>query len=193
MYRKRYLSGIQMDAPHTSADAAEQALILSAKAEELKNSGVLSEECLQKVKENFLQSSPAAYYQEQDGFIGGTYLAYSDITHDMVKSVTVQWHRKTGLVTSCSVTVSLVRKDADVFLNAYRTYLGLDVLADWETIDTGGASAACWSKSGQIYLYYTFQDDRLSFGAISLSAEEFDFLFQNPSEQKHFGNDRMII
>ncbi len=177
LYRKRYLSGIQMDAPHTSADAAEQALILSAKAEELKNSGVLSEECLQKVKEIFLQSSPAAYYQEQDGFIGGTYLAYSDITHDMVKSVTVQWHQKTGLVTSCSVTVSLVRKDADVFLNAYRTYLGLDVLADWETIDTGGASAACWSKSGQIYLYYTFQDDRLSFGAISLSAEEFDFSF----------------
>lgn len=68
-------------------------------------------------------------------------------------------------------------KDADVFLSDYRTYLGLDVLTDWETVETGGASAACWSKSGQIYLYYTFQEDRLSFGAISLSTEEYDASF----------------
>ena len=173
LYRKRYLSGMEMDAPYTPADAAEQAAILSAKAEDLQNAGVLPEECLQKIEDIFLRPSSAAYSQEQDGLLGGTYLAYPDTTHKQLESVAVQWHRKTGLVTSCSVTVQLMDKDADIFLNAYRTYLGLDVLTDWETAETGGASAACWSKSGQIYLYYTFQEDRLSFGAISLSTEEF--------------------
>lgn len=177
LYRKRYLSGIEISADPVPADAAGQAALLSGKVEELREAGVLPQDCAQKIGKILKQPSSAAYTQEQDGFSGSIYHIYPGQADGPAGSVALQWHRKTELVTSCSVHAQLAPRDAAAFLDAYRKYLGLDALTDWETADTGGASTAYWSESGQIYLYYTLQSGRLSFGAIFLSREEFDASF----------------
>lgn len=177
LYRKRYLSGIEMDGNWTIADTTEQADILSQKVEELKNAEVLPSQAVQKADEILTESSVMAYSQQQDGFICGICEPYSAGQKHSIETVRAQWHQKTGLVTSCTIYVKLEQMDVNPLLDRYRTYLGVDILTDWQTVDTGECSTVCWSPAGQIYLYYTIRSDSLSFGAVSLSAEEFETSF----------------
>ena len=179
LYRKRYLSGIEMNSSWTTADTTEQADILSQKMEELKNARLLPSQAVQKADQILTAPFVMAYSQQQDGFTGSSCESYSPGQEHSNETARAQWHQKTGLVTSCTVSVKLEQMDVSPLLDRYRVYLGVDVLTDWQTVDTGGSSAVSWSPSGQVYLYYTIRSDSLSFGAVSLSAEEFEASFSD--------------
>lgn len=176
LYRKRYLSGIEMNGTWMMTDTTKQANILSQKIDELKNAKVLPEEAVQKADDILAQPSAMAYSQQQDGFIGGTCENYLSEQLSS-KSVRLQWHEKTGLVTACSISFPSGQADTRAFLDAYRTYLGVNILTDWQTANTSESGTVCWSPTGQIYLYYTIHGEILSFGAVSLSTEEFSASF----------------
>lgn len=61
----------------------------------------------------------------------------------------------------------------DDFLERYRLYLGLGVLDDWKVpVSSNPDVSAIWSEEGQIYLFCSTQNE-FSFGATSLSPEDF--------------------
>lgn len=81
----------------------------------------------------------------------------------------------TGLITSFHYQGPMRPVNAKAMLNKYRTYLGLDGLDDWQTIqlDASG-NIGYWSAMGQIYLYCVAEENTLAFEALSLSCAEFE-------------------
>ena len=70
--------------------------------------------------------------------------------------------------------VSALAAEGVAALDAYRSYLGLDTLTDWQPFDVADSNqdtAAEWSASGQIYLYCSVQKGNFAIGAISVTQD----------------------
>lgn len=171
LYRKRILSGGEMEIPVEETDAGMQAGSMAETLGKLERAGVLPSVCREEADEIFRAATAVAYAGQQDGFVQQTYLGYAQTGKN---SIAVQQEEKSGLVTACTVSAKGTGEDTEAYLLAYRSYLGLDVLTDWQTVQMESGSAACWSREGQVYLYCTFGKDRFAVGAVSMGEETLD-------------------
>lgn len=171
LYRKRILSGGEMEVAVEETDAGEQAESMAETLGKLERAGVLPPVCREEADNIFRAPTAVAYAGRQDGFVQRTYLGYAQTGK---KSISVQQEEQTGLVTACTVSAKGAGEEAAEYLLAYRSYLGLDTLTDWQTAQMGSGSAACWSLEGQVYLYCTLGNDRFAVGAVSMGEDTLD-------------------
>lgn len=171
LYRKRILSGGERELEVEETDAGAQVESMAETLGELEHAGVLPPDCREAADEIFRIPTAVAYAGCRDGFIQKTCLGY---TRMVEKSISIQQEEKTGLVTACTVSAQGAGEDAAEYLLAYRSYLGLDTLPDWQTVQTESGGAACWSREGQVYLYCTSENDRFAVGAVSMGEESLE-------------------
>ena len=156
---------LQGCSPMTPAKTAERvAENMAETLGELERAGVLPSACREESEEIFHTPTAVAYAGRQDGFVQQTYLGYAQTGKG---SISVQQEEKSGLVTACAVSAKVTGEDTA----AYRSYLGLDALTDWQTARMESDGSACWSLEGQVYLYCTFENDRFAVGAVSMGEE----------------------
>ena len=174
LFRKRLLSGTEISVPDTSADPSETAGTLMQKTQALADAGVLPDALAERVV-SMLPGTREALQRGQDGVSAAVCQEWS--YDDAVQSgwrCEAQWLDSCGLVTEYSVTLSESGADAAAALDAYRSYLGLDELTDWQTFDAADSNpdtAAEWSADGQIYLYCSVQEGNFALGAVSVTQD----------------------
>lgn len=174
LFRKRLLSGTEISVPDTSADPSETAGTLMQKTQALADAGVLPDALAERVA-SMLPGTREALQRGQDGVSAAVCQAWS--YDDAVQSgwrCEAQWLDSCGLVTEYSVTLSESGADAAAALDAYRSYLGLDELTDWQPFDAADSNpdtAAEWSADGQIYLYCSVQEGNFALGAVSVTQD----------------------
>lgn len=169
LYRKRILSGSESDMNVSETDAEALACSLTDTLRELETAGVLPAVCLAKADTIRDLPDAIAYIGREDGFVQKSYLGHVQTQTGPSKSIVIQQQEETGLVVACTMDAE-GSADTSALLSAYRSYLGLDGLADWQTLQTE-TGAACWSCEGQLYLYCSFGGGRFALGAVSMDAE----------------------
>ncbi len=107
----------------------------------------------------------------------------SSVQEPPVPSRYIEWQMDTqeGLLVSASLPL-IAEQTAPQMLAAYRAYLGVDALSDWQTVNLpeglgGENAAALWSAQGQAYLYCACDGWRTFLGLYAMSREELDALF----------------
>lgn len=168
LYCKRILSGSEINGVFREVDPQDQISNLTRRLEELEEAGGLPPICMEEARNIFQLPNAISYIVEQDGFRSLIYQGYE--SGGQVRSVILDEHPKTGLITSCSISDVTSDGEATALLEAYCSYLGLNKLTDWQTRELE-ESAVSWSESGQIYLSCTFQNHRFYIGAVSIGAE----------------------
>ena len=169
LYRKRILSGSESDMNVSETDAEALACSLADTLRELETAGVLPDACLAEADTIRDLPDAIAYIGREDGFVQKSYLGHVQTQTGPSKSIVIQQQEETGLVVACTMDAE-GSADASALLSAYRSYLGLDGLTDWQTLQTE-TGAACWSCEGQLYLYCSFGGGRFSLGAVSMDEE----------------------
>ena len=182
LYRRRYLVSPTFPSTIQNDGTGDGTALLQMKLSELTQAGVLPEAPAQQIQE--LLSIPPLYTGCDTG---GDFSAaeQGSSTKSLSEpggllsepadelSVMLYWHTDTGLIVSLQASVDASKTDANELLRRYRAYLGLDVLDDWMAVDLESeAKAACFSPTGQLYLYCFAQERELALGAVSLSLEE---------------------
>lgn len=172
LFRKRLLSGTELSELEACTDAAEMTETLCEKTRDLDDAGVLPAGLAEQVLSQ-TPKSQEAFQRDQDGVSAGSCQQWTDAEPGALSfwRCDAQWLSSSGLVTSYSVTLPAADTDAGGVLEAYRSYLGLDELTDWQTPAVSSPSpytAALWSAEGQLYLYCTAGPDRFSLGAVSV-------------------------
>ena len=174
LFRKRLLSGTEISVADTSANPAETAGTLMQKTQALADAGVLPDALAERVV-SMLTETREALQCGQDGVSEAVCQGWK--YGDGVQSgwrCEAQWLDSCGLVTNYSVMLSASGVDVVAALDAYRSYLGLDTLTDWQPFDVADSNqdtAAEWSASGQIYLYCSVQKGNFAIGAISVTQD----------------------
>lgn len=136
---------------------------------ELETAGVLPAACLAEADTIRDLPDAIAYIGREDGFVQKSYLGHVQTQTGPSKSIVIQQQEETGLVVACTMDAE-GSADISALLSAYRSYLGLDGLTDWQTLQTE-TGAACWSCEGQLYLYCSFGSGRFALGAVSMDEE----------------------
>lgn len=175
LFRKRLLSGAEIGESEAAADAAQMAATLAEKTRALADAGVLPAGLAEQVL-SLLPKSREAFQRGQDGVSAGVCQWWTDTEPGCNWRCEAQWLSSCGIVTSYSVTLPAADADAGSVLEAYRSYLGLDALEDWQT--PGAASlapgaAVMWSAEGQLCLSCAAGPDGFSLGAVSVEQDFF--------------------
>lgn len=172
LYRRRQLSNAYP--LEESAKVTAAAEILAEKTRTLQASGVLSDDfCTQ--AERLLSSMENAVQSRRDGF---SFLSSYRVQTPESASCVMQaeWLDDGGTITQYKVMGIACTDDPKTLFTAYRTYLGLDALTDWEPVRSGlfsQGTCAEWSAQGQIYLYCSVSEKGLQIGALSFSENDF--------------------
>lgn len=169
LYRKRILSHNELPSNAPETDPEAQAHSLSEVLWELEQAGVMTPACRKNAEEILTLPSAVAYTTESDGFVQMSYLGYTPTGSS--RNILVQQQADTGLVTSCCLDAEGTA-DTAALLEAYRRYLGLERLTDWQTAQTETGGTACWSREGQLYVYCSFREGRFAIGAVSMAEKE---------------------
>ena len=167
LYRKRQLSGAAVTAAQQPAEADGTAALLCEKAQALVDAGVLDAQTAPALPDGALWATQCA----QDGLAEAALMQCGQAA----ALVSAQWLEPGGPVTAFATSTPAHGEEADEMLRAYRTYLGLDALDDWQPVAPDGFSdggAALWSAEGQVYVYCTAGPDGVRLGAASLSPQE---------------------
>lgn len=175
LFRKRLLSGTEITAPEQDCDPAEAVEILCEKTQHLVEADVLPESLAKQILSRLPQTQ-AAFVRSQDGVAQASCLQWDDAQSASPSSwhCDAQWLISHGLVTAYSTSLPASELDTARVLDAYRTYLGLDALDDWQTVRVQTSSpdtAAMWSAEGQVYLYCCASETGFDLGAVSLTQD----------------------
>lgn len=174
LHKERYLAGSSPWAADTSGQAVEQ---IAQRAEELRAAAVLDDETMAALAALLAQGGEkaepgaAAQPQEQREF----YRACTPMSAQGDRA-DLTWHAGSGLVTELSLVLPCCPQDGQAVVEAYRTYLGLDLLEDWQPAALESGGAACWSPTGQAYLYCSSRECGglwyFTLGVSALTAQE---------------------
>ena len=175
LFRKRILSGNEITAQQENADPGEMAATLAEKTQMLAKAGVIPADVADRAVSR-LSGAQTALTRSQDGVLEGVCQLWAQDRElwQLDWQCEMQWLRSNGLVTGYSAAAPGLQMDVRQSLDAYRAYLGLDGLGDWQEIETAAFSpdtAAVWSEEGQIYLYCSVYGGNLTLGAVSLPRE----------------------
>lgn len=172
LYRRRFWGSALVLSLRTGQEGSSALARLREKADELEDAGVLPETLANAVSQA-LEATPC---ETACGDAGG-FCAVNRTLYDGQKkqysSIECEWHAATGRVVYFLADTDAAQADAAAMLQAYRAYLGLGALNDWQDVgETTGERAACWSGTGQLFLYCYTRDGQLRMGALSRGPEE---------------------
>lgn len=176
LYRGRYLVGPALPSVIPDDETGTGTALLQNKISELTQAGVLPEAPARQIQK-LLNTLPTYTGCDTGGDFSAAEQEYW-LEPENSSSVMLYWHTGTGLAVSLRASVNASGTDTKELLRQYRAYLGVDVLDDWADLDLESeATAACFSPTGQLYLYCSAQETELAFGAVSLSLEEMNETF----------------
>jgi len=177
LYRRRFFFDSFSIAAVTEDTSGAQIALLREKAEELEKAGVLTEALADEVWAKLAIPPTEIGAESADGFSAARWTFFSEEKR-LLETVYCWWHAGTGCVVNFSADIDTKNADAAAMLSAYRDYLGLDGLDDWQDIAQSADHSACLSKRGQIYLSCCTQENQLMLSAVSLSPEEAETVLQ---------------
>lgn len=163
LYRNRFLTN---NAIETSADLDQTRKLLLDQTETLEKEDVLSGYTAQRAREILAQPDAQTSSKLENGFSSVTYWVPDD---EDKKGGTVRatLQEQSGLVTFYSVSTDKETEKLDTRLKAYRTYLGVETFSDWTDILETEKAVSSWSRTGQLYLFYRWENGSTVLGVTS--------------------------
>lgn len=162
LYRNRFAPATALE---TSADAQQVQQELQEKLAALSAAGALPEPVTKRAGWIMAQQPADTTRKLENGFASATWLVLPE-EEQTAYAVTACWQEKTDCVVSCTVSATQIPTDLAPNLAAYRSYLGLDALTDWEALPSEEGARA-WSQAGQLALACRWRDGQFTLEAKS--------------------------
>lgn len=162
LYRDRFAPSTALE---TAADAGQVGQELQKTLDALDGAGALPEPAARRARWLLEQQPAETTRKQENGFTSATWLVAAS-ADETVYALTATWQEKTGAVVEWTVSSAAISTDLGPCLAAYRRYLGLDALTDWEELPGEGKTSA-WSAAGQLVLGCRCEGDRFTLEARS--------------------------
>lgn len=171
LYRNRFAVHTALELPGDTQQIKEE---LQTKTESLADAGALPDLVARRARWILEQPAQETACKSENGFAGATYLIKQEEAPGSCW-ISACWQENTGVVVSYSVTEDAAVQNLEHYLEAYRNYLGVEELTDWQA-GTREREAWAWSQAGQLSLFCCRQGSGFLLGAVSQAEPRADWL-----------------